>query len=55
MTRGRSTEVVRDVSDSFDLIFSCTPTQDVSTDGEVVFGDAHLVTKPGQAPTTTTG
>jgi hypothetical protein len=54
MTRGSSTEVVRDMSDSFDLTFSCTPTQAVGADGEVVFGDAHLVAKPGQAPTTTT-
>jgi hypothetical protein len=55
MTRGRSTEIVRDMSDSFDLTLSCTATQDVGADGEVVFGDAQLVTKPGQAPTTTTG
>jgi hypothetical protein len=55
MTRGTSTEIVRDLSDAFDLTFSCTPTQGVGADGEVVFGDAHLVTKPGQGPTTTTG
>jgi hypothetical protein len=53
MTRGKSSEVVRDLSDSFDLTLSCTPTQNVSADGEIVFGDAQLVAKPGQAPTTT--
>jgi NPCBM/NEW2 domain len=53
MTRGRSAEVVRDVSDSFDLVISCTPIQDGSADGEVVLADAQLTPKPGQAPTTT--
>jgi NPCBM/NEW2 domain len=53
MTRGRSAEVVRDVSDAFDLAISCTPTQGVGADGEVVLADAQLTAKPGQAPTTT--
>jgi NPCBM/NEW2 domain len=53
MSRGTSSEVVRDISDSFDLTVSCTPTQSVSADGEVVFADAQLLAKPGQAPTTT--
>jgi hypothetical protein len=53
MTRGTSAEVVRDVSDAFDLTVSCTPTQAVGADGEVVLGDAQLTAKPGQAPTTT--
>jgi hypothetical protein len=53
LTRGKSTEVVRDMSDTFDLTLSCTPTQEVSANGEVVFGDAQLVAKPGQAPPTT--
>jgi len=53
MTRGKSAEVVRDVSESFDLTISCTPTQAVSADGEVVLADAQLTAKPGQAPTTT--
>jgi NPCBM/NEW2 domain len=53
MTRGTSAEVVRDVSSSFDLTISCTPTQAVGADGEVVLADAQLTAKPGQAPTTT--
>jgi hypothetical protein len=53
LARGKSMEVVRDTSDSFDLTLSCTPTQEVGAGGEVVFGDAQLVAKPGQAPTTT--
>lgn len=53
MTRGASAEVVRDVSDAFDLTVSCTPTQAGSADGEVVLADAQLTAKPGQAPTTT--
>jgi hypothetical protein len=53
MARGSSAEVVRDLSDSFDLTVSCTPTQTVGADGEVVLGDAQLVAKPGQAPPTT--
>jgi hypothetical protein len=53
MGRGKSTEVVRDMSNTFDLTLSCTPTQEVSANGEVVFGDAQLVAKPGQAPPTT--
>jgi hypothetical protein len=53
MTRGRSAEVVRDVSDAFDLTISCTPTQAVGADGEVVLADAQLTAKPGEAPTTT--
>jgi len=53
MTRGTSAEVVRDVSESFDLTISCTPTQAVGADGEVVLADAQLTAKPGQAPTTT--
>ena len=53
LPRGKSTEVVRDMSDTFDLTLSCTPTQEVGADGEVVFGDAQLVAKPGQAPATT--
>jgi hypothetical protein len=53
LTRGRSSEVARDMSGSFDLTLSCTPTQSVGADGAVVFGDAQLVAKPGQGPTTT--
>jgi hypothetical protein len=53
MTRGTSAEVVRDVSDAFDLTVSCTPTQSGSANGEVVLADAQLTAKPGQAPTTT--
>jgi hypothetical protein len=53
MVRGKSTEVVRDMSDTFDLTLSCTPTQEVGANGEVVLGDAQLVSKPGQAPPTT--
>jgi hypothetical protein len=53
LARGKSTEVVRDMSDTFDLTLSCTPTQEVGANGEVVFGDAQLVAKPGQAPPTT--
>jgi hypothetical protein len=53
LARGTSSEVVRDMSGSFDLTVSCTPTQSVGADGAVVFGDAHLVAKPGQGPTTT--
>jgi hypothetical protein len=53
MRRGSSAEVVRDVSDAFDLVISCTPTQGVGADGEVVLADAQLTAKPGQAPTTT--
>jgi hypothetical protein len=53
MSRGRSAEVVKDVSDAFDLTISCTPTQGVGADGEVVLADAQLTAKPGQAPTTT--
>ena len=53
MTRGASAEVVKDVSDSFDLTISCTPTQAAGADGEVVLADAQLTTKPGQGPTTT--
>jgi hypothetical protein len=53
LARGKSTEVVRDMSDTFDLTLSCTPTQEVGANGEVVFGDAQLVAKPGQAPATT--
>jgi NPCBM/NEW2 domain-containing protein len=53
MTRGTSAEVVRDVSDAFDLTISCTPTQAVGADGEVVLADAQLTAKPGEAPTTT--
>jgi hypothetical protein len=41
------------MSDSFGLSLSCTPTQDAGADGEVVFGDARLIAKPRQAPTTT--
>ena len=43
LARGKSTEVT----------LSCTPTQEISANGEVVFGDAQLVAKPGQAPPTT--
>jgi NPCBM/NEW2 domain len=53
MTRGRSSAVVRDMSEAFDLRLSCTPTQNMSADGEVVFADAQLLAKPGQAPTAT--
>ena len=53
MARGRSAEVTQNVSDAFDLTISCTPTQAVSADGEVVLADAQLTAKPGQAPTTT--
>jgi hypothetical protein len=53
IARGMSSEVVRDMSGSFDLTLSCTPTQDVGADGAVVLGDAQLVAKPGQGPTTT--
>jgi hypothetical protein len=53
LARGKSTEVVRDMSDAFDLTLSCTPTQEVGANGEVVFGDAQLVAKPGQVPPTT--
>jgi hypothetical protein len=53
LTRGKSTEVVRDMSDAFDLTLSCTPTQEVGADGAVAFGDAQLVAKPGQALPTT--
>jgi hypothetical protein len=53
LVRGSSTEVVRDMSDTFDLTLSCTPTQEVGANGEVVFGDAQLVAKPGQVPATT--
>lgn len=53
MTRGTSAQVVEDVSDAFDLTISCTPTQAVGADGEVVLADAQLTAKPGQAPTTT--
>jgi hypothetical protein len=41
------------MSDAFDLTLSCTPTQEVGANGEVVFGDAQLVAKPGQVPPTT--
>jgi hypothetical protein len=53
LARGRSTEVIRDMGNTFDLTLSCTPTQEVGANGEVVFGDAQLVAKPGQAPPTT--
>jgi hypothetical protein len=53
MTRGTSADVVRDVSDAFDLVISCTPTQDRGAVGEVVLADAQLTAKPGHAPTTT--
>jgi hypothetical protein len=41
------------MSEAFDLTLSCTPTQNMSADGEVVFADARLLAKPGQAPMTT--
>lgn len=52
LSRGSSTEVVRDLGDTFDLVLSCTPTQSVGADGEMVFGDAQLTAKPGQVTTT---
>ncbi len=54
LVRGNSSEIVRDVDDSFDLTLSCTPTQSVGADGEVVLGDAQLTLKPGQTVTTST-
>jgi hypothetical protein len=53
MLRGKASAVTLDLSDAFDLTLSCTPTQSMSADGEVVFADAQLLAKPGQAPTTT--
>lgn len=50
--RGSSSEIVRNIGDAFDLTLSCTPTQSISVNGEVVFGDARLAPKPNQVTPT---